>query len=128
MTNRLSDLNIPELTPTSTQTHVCKYELTSLSLSFILDRNILALTYKHTPPYIARIYEHYYLFICYLSSFDKVKLFFFCFFSHSCFCKFSFVNVCLYKLCSITWNWHSLENNNHSFTVPLLRTHLQICD
>ena len=71
MTNRLSDFDIPELTHTRTHTHACKYELTSLFYSW----QKIFLTYKHTPLYIAQIYEHCYLFIFYLSSCDKVKLF-----------------------------------------------------
>ena len=74
MTNRFSNLDILELTLTRTHTHVCKYKLTSLFYSW---QKIFLFWHTNTPLYIAQIYEHYYLFICYLSSCDKVKLFVF---------------------------------------------------
>ena len=93
MTNRLSDFDIPELTHTA---HIHMYVSTSWPLSFLLlslTKNFLALTYKHTPLFITQIYEYYYLFICYLSSCDKVKLF--CFFLILVFVNFlSFMFVC----------------------------------
>ena len=57
MTNRFSDLDIPELTHTA---HIQMYVSMSWLLSFSLlffTKNILALTYKHTPLYIAKFMD-----------------------------------------------------------------------
>ena len=83
MTNRLSDLDIPELTHTRTHTHVCNYELTSLFYSW----QKYSCFHTHTPLYIEK--------------FMNITPFLFVLFV---FCLFSFVYVCLYKLCCILWN------------------------
>ena len=111
MTNRLSDLDRPELTLTRRYIHICKYELISLFLAVNLDQIFPCFHIQTNTSIHSKIYEHYYLFICYLSSCDKVKLFVFLtfLFLSIFFCLHLFVLIVLYIVGLA--HWFTLKRN-----------------